>query len=148
MVIYSSGSLDAILTVFILRNFPLCCPVCCYKSSLLLQVHFVVQFVVTSPLCCPVCCNKSTFMIVFTYEPLVKTEIEVAKREVEEKVKTFGYKQQEYTKYGRKYLKTQRISPDAVAQLAYQVRILHCITICLLEGLIRWQNLLYILRTS
>lgn len=51
----------------------------------------------------------------------MKSEIEVARREVEDKVKPLEYKQLEYKRYGKKYLKEQQFSPDAVAQVAFQV---------------------------
>jgi len=41
---------------------------------------------------------------------------------VENKVRPFEYRQLEYKKYGKKYLKKQQLSGDAIAQLAYQVR--------------------------
>jgi len=53
----------------------------------------------------------------------VKSEIEMARREMEDRVKPLEYKQLEYRKYGKKYLKMQQLSPDAIAQLTYQVRI-------------------------
>jgi len=59
---------------------------------------------------------------VFLYGSPVKSEIEVARREVENKVRPFEYRQLEYKKYGKKYLKKQQLSGDAIAQLAYQVR--------------------------
>lgn len=52
---------------------------------------------------------------------IVKSEIEVARKEVEDKVEPLEYKQLEYKRYGKKYLKEQQFSPDAVAQVAFQV---------------------------
>lgn len=54
----------------------------------------------------------------------MKSEIEMARREVEDRVKPLEYKQLEYRKYGKKYLKMQQLSSDAIAQLTYQVRII------------------------
>ena len=51
----------------------------------------------------------------------LKSAIETARREVEEKAKTLSVNTMQYGRYGKDFIKAQNLSPDAVMQLAIQV---------------------------
>ena len=57
----------------------------------------------------------------FSLTPNLKSAIERARNEVEEKCKSLSTDVLQYHKYGKKDIKKFKLSPDAVMQLAFQV---------------------------
>ena len=58
----------------------------------------------------------------FSLTPNLKSSIEMARGAVEEKCKTLSTDVLQYHKYGKKDIKKFQLSPDALMQLAFQVK--------------------------
>ena len=63
----------------------------------------------------------------FDLSPSLKSAVEAAKKEVEGNTNRLSIDTMQYMKYGRNALKRFKLSPDAIMQLAIQVRFILCL---------------------
>ena len=58
----------------------------------------------------------------FNFSPQMAEAVERAKNEVEERCKSLSFSILQYHKYGKNFIKSMKLSPDSLLQLAIQVR--------------------------
>ena len=69
-------------------------------------------------------------MLDFSPSPKLKSAIEKAKKSIEENCATLSTDVLQYQKYGKKDIKNFQLSPDALMQLAFQVKCARRCVIC------------------